>query len=197
MIRAALADLDAYPEPLLAVLTSIDPKADGAFDLLRPVLFAAVIIGSRRPPPFASGEAGRRIQADHARAEKSGKDAERRKALIGAIQAHAAAEKLVLSTSEKFAESIRAGVRERLPAQTKTSLCRLCAQADPNITHSFYEFFAGSGMARVGLGPVNWRCAFANNFDHKKGQSYRANFGANDLRVADVAALQWVDDIHR
>ena len=83
------------------------------------------------------------------------------------------------------------------PRKRKPRFAELCAQADPNITHSFYEFFAGSGMARVGLGPVNWRCAFANNFDHKKGQSYRANFGANDLRVADVAALQWVDDIHR
>jgi hypothetical protein len=114
LIRAALADLDAYAAPLLAVLRSIDPKAGGAFDLLRPVLFAAVIIGSRRPPPFASVEAGKRIQADYARAEKSGKDAGRRRALIDAIQAHAAAENLVLSTSEKFAESIRASVRERL-----------------------------------------------------------------------------------
>jgi hypothetical protein len=90
------------------------PKRGGAFDLLRPVLFAAVIIGSRRPPPFASVEAGRRIQTDYARAEKSGKDAGRRRALIDAIQAHAAAENLVLSTSEKFADSIRASVRERL-----------------------------------------------------------------------------------
>ena len=114
LLRAALADLGAYSEPLLAILRSIDAKAGGAFDLLRPVLFAAVIIGSRRPPPFASVEAGQRIRAVHARAEKKGKDAGRRKALIGTIQTHAAAENLVLSTSEKFAESIRASVRERL-----------------------------------------------------------------------------------
>jgi hypothetical protein len=77
-------------------------------------------------------------------------------------------------------------------AQTKTPLCRLGAQADPNIMHSFYEFFAGGGMARVGLGPVNFRCAFANDFDHQKGQSYRANFG-DDLKIADVASLTLAD----
>ena len=40
-------------------------------------------------------------------------------------------------------------------AQTKTPLCQLCSRADPNIMHSFYEFFAGGGMARVGLGPTS------------------------------------------
>ncbi len=114
LIRAALADLDAYSEPLHAVLRGVDPKAGGAFDLLRPVLFAAVIIGSRRPPPFASVEAGRRIQAHHARAEKRERDLERNRALIDAIQAHVSANKLVLAASEKFAESIRASVRELL-----------------------------------------------------------------------------------
>jgi len=78
-------------------------------------------------------------------------------------------------------------------AQTKTPLCRLCAQADPNVIYSFYEFFAGGGMARVGLGPANWRCAFANDFDDQKGQSYRANFGGDDLKVADVASLTLAD----
>ena len=114
LIRAALADLDAYSEPLLAVLRSIDLKTGGAFDLLRPVLFAAVIIGSRRPPPFASVEAGQRIQADYARAEKRERDEERKRELIKAIKAYVAEKNLVLAASEKFAESIRAGVRERL-----------------------------------------------------------------------------------
>ncbi len=32
---------------------------------------------------------------------------------------------------------------------------------------NFYEFFAGGGMARMGLGP-NWTRLFANDFDFKK-----------------------------
>lgn len=40
---------------------------------------------------------------------------------------------------------------------------------------SFYEFFAGGGMARLGLGPA-WTCAFANDFDPLKAATYRANF---------------------
>jgi DNA (cytosine-5)-methyltransferase 1 len=53
----------------------------------------------------------------------------------------------------------------------------------------FYEFFAGGGMARIGLGP-DWRCLFANDIDEKKATAYRANFDdAPELRVCDVAAL--------
>jgi DNA (cytosine-5)-methyltransferase 1 len=33
--------------------------------------------------------------------------------------------------------------------------------------HTFYEFFAGSGMVRAGLGS-SWTCLFANDFDGKK-----------------------------
>ena len=55
--------------------------------------------------------------------------------------------------------------------------------------HSFYEFFAGGGMVRSGLGP-DWRCLFANDFDAKKALSYQANWGTGgELRVGDVAAL--------
>jgi len=39
----------------------------------------------------------------------------------------------------------------------------------------FYEFFAGGGMARLGLGDA-WDCAFANDFDAVKAATYRANF---------------------
>ncbi|MEY4830134.1 MAG: hypothetical protein RLZZ562_1930, partial [Planctomycetota bacterium] len=31
----------------------------------------------------------------------------------------------------------------------------------------FYEFFAGGGMARLGLGE-SWECLFANDFSEKK-----------------------------
>lgn len=54
---------------------------------------------------------------------------------------------------------------------------------------TFYEFFAGGGMARLGLG-AGWECLFANDFDQKKAASYRANFdGAPELRVEDIAKL--------
>jgi DNA (cytosine-5)-methyltransferase 1 len=53
---------------------------------------------------------------------------------------------------------------------------------------SFYEFFCGGGMARAGLEP-KWRCLFANDIDGRKGAAYVANWGAEQLRVADVASL--------
>lgn len=52
----------------------------------------------------------------------------------------------------------------------------------------FYEFFAGGGMARAGLGP-GWRCLFANDFDRRKAESYRANWGGDALHVGDVGAV--------
>lgn len=53
---------------------------------------------------------------------------------------------------------------------------------------TFYEFFAGGGMARAGLG-TQWQCLLANDFSPKKAAAYRANWGNEDLVVADVAAL--------
>jgi len=53
---------------------------------------------------------------------------------------------------------------------------------------TFYEFFAGGGMARAGLGP-SWRCLFANDFDFRKGAAYQRNWGEDALLVADVRAL--------
>jgi DNA (cytosine-5)-methyltransferase 1 len=51
---------------------------------------------------------------------------------------------------------------------------------------SFYEFFAGGGMARSGLGQ-SWTCLFANDFDHKKGLTYQANWGTGgELKIGDV-----------
>ncbi|WP_018632447.1 DNA cytosine methyltransferase [Neomegalonema perideroedes] len=57
----------------------------------------------------------------------------------------------------------------------------------------FYEFFAGGGMARAGLGP-GWRCLLANDFDPRKAASYRENWGAGgEFRLGDVAALTPAD----
>ncbi|WP_312318792.1 DNA cytosine methyltransferase [Stenotrophomonas sp.] len=52
--------------------------------------------------------------------------------------------------------------------------------------HRFYEFFAGGGMARAGLGP-DWQCLFANDFEPMKGRAYRENWnGGHDLLVDDI-----------
>ena len=54
-----------------------------------------------------------------------------------------------------------------------------------NIVGGFYEFFAGAGMARAGLGD-RWRCLFANDLDRKKAATYTLNWGADDLLCGDV-----------
>jgi DNA (cytosine-5)-methyltransferase 1 len=56
----------------------------------------------------------------------------------------------------------------------------------------FYEFFAGGGMARAGLGK-DWSCLFANDFDAKKAASYAANWGSEDLLIADIAQVTTAD----
>jgi len=53
---------------------------------------------------------------------------------------------------------------------------------------AFYEFFAGGGMARLGLGGA-WRCTFSNDICEKKASAYRAYFGGSELKVLDVADL--------
>ncbi|MDE2577740.1 MAG: DNA cytosine methyltransferase [Hyphomicrobiales bacterium] len=58
--------------------------------------------------------------------------------------------------------------------------------------HTFFEFFAGGGMARVGLGDA-WRCGFANDVDAMKVATYVENFGAGDITRADVAQLTLAD----
>lgn len=59
--------------------------------------------------------------------------------------------------------------------------------------HTFYEFFAGAGMARAGLG-AKWRCAFSNEFDIKKSIIYRKNWKTPDvLKVADIGTLSTSD----
>jgi len=55
---------------------------------------------------------------------------------------------------------------------------------------AFYEFFAGGGMARIGLGP-NWKCLLANELCPKKAQAYRINHKPNgELIVDDVSNLK-------
>jgi DNA (cytosine-5)-methyltransferase 1 len=56
----------------------------------------------------------------------------------------------------------------------------------------FYEFFAGGGMAREGLG-AGWTCLFANDSDAGKSAAYRTNWGGSELKTADVATLRPCD----
>ncbi len=50
-------------------------------------------------------------------------------------------------------------------------------------------------MVRAGLG-LNWSCLFANDFDHKKGISYRKNWGVGEddkLKVSDIRDVTFAD----
>jgi DNA (cytosine-5)-methyltransferase 1 len=57
---------------------------------------------------------------------------------------------------------------------------------------TFFEFFAGGGMVRAGLG-ARWRCLFANDFDAKKAACYARNWGGKELKVCDVRHLKLED----
>jgi DNA (cytosine-5)-methyltransferase 1 len=54
--------------------------------------------------------------------------------------------------------------------------------------YDYYEFFAGGGMARAGLG-AGWNCLFANDFDAMKVATYSANWGSDHILCEDVAKL--------
>ncbi len=58
---------------------------------------------------------------------------------------------------------------------------------------TWFEFFAGGGMARLGLGN-QWKCTFANEWCPKKAAAYRAHFGrCDELKEDDVANLSTGD----
>jgi len=59
----------------------------------------------------------------------------------------------------------------------------------PDRRPGFYEFFAGGGMVRAGLGD-GWRCLFANDIDPAKGQAYRANWGDDDFHLGDIGRVE-------
>jgi DNA (cytosine-5)-methyltransferase 1 len=56
----------------------------------------------------------------------------------------------------------------------------------------YFEFFAGGGMARAGLGE-GWECLFANDFDAMKVATYAANWGGDHILLEDVARLSISD----
>jgi len=54
--------------------------------------------------------------------------------------------------------------------------------------YSFYEFFAGAGLARLGLGD-EWSCLWANDNNPKKEAVYTHNFGHEHFVLGDVAKV--------
>lgn len=64
----------------------------------------------------------------------------------------------------------------------------------PDASYGFYEFFAGGGMARLGLG-AHWHCLLANEWSAKKASVYTEYFGRGtpkrcpELYEGDVACL--------
>lgn len=55
-----------------------------------------------------------------------------------------------------------------------------------------YEFFAGGGLARLGLEP-DFACVFANDFDPAKAAAYRAAWGEANMRQGDIWSLGAAD----
>ncbi|MDZ4690595.1 DNA cytosine methyltransferase [Terricaulis sp.] len=55
-----------------------------------------------------------------------------------------------------------------------------------------YEFFAGGGLARLGLAP-DFACVFANDIEPTKAAAYRAAFPDDDMRQGDIWKLNAAD----
>ena len=55
-----------------------------------------------------------------------------------------------------------------------------------------WEFFAGGGLARLGLEP-EFACAFANDIDPAKVRAYRAAFPGEDMHGGDIWKLSPAD----
>ena len=55
-----------------------------------------------------------------------------------------------------------------------------------------FEFFAGGGLARLGLEP-DFRCVFANDIDPAKAGAYRRAFGTSEMREGDIWKLSSIE----
>src|SRR5258708_40292035 len=56
----------------------------------------------------------------------------------------------------------------------------------------FYEFFAGGGMVRAGLGE-SWDCLFANDICTKKAAAYEDNWGSGSFFLKHIAKVRTND----
>jgi DNA (cytosine-5)-methyltransferase 1 len=57
---------------------------------------------------------------------------------------------------------------------------------------TYYEFFAGGGMVRAGLGK-DWHCLLANDLSEKKARSYAENWGGDEFVTGDIHDLSVAD----
>ena len=57
---------------------------------------------------------------------------------------------------------------------------------------AFYEFFAGGGLARLGLS-TTFACVFANDWDAAKSSAYRTAWGDDHYRESDIWELSGAD----
>ncbi len=78
----------------------------------------------------------------------------------------------------------------------KTSTGSECACQDARVASyrpldmRFADFFAGIGLAAMGLERAGWRCVFANDNDPRKREMFAANFDASRYLVKDVHDLR-------
>lgn len=83
----------------------------------------------------------------------------------------------------------KCGDRFTVPSQSSTARYNVgIAGFEMPEQWSFYEFFAGGGMARAGLGS-NWSCRFANDFSPMKSRTYISNWGGDHFIEGDVAKI--------
>ena len=61
-------------------------------------------------------------------------------------------------------------------------------KAQNNSKYRFYEFFAGAGMARLGLEP-DWDCLWANDNDPKKVEIYEHLHGVGHIDSRDISIV--------
>lgn len=87
---------------------------------------------------------------------------------------------------------IEKAIQEKIARDLTTEVEAEPPQTDV-VGRRFYEFFAGGGMARAGLG-TNWTCMLANDFDPMKARTYRDNWtNSTDLLVGDINNISVAD----
>ncbi len=64
----------------------------------------------------------------------------------------------------------------------------LNTQYPPPARRTFVEYFASTGLVRMGLEPLEWKVVFANDFAPQKHEMYKAFFPDADhhYKVADI-----------